>query len=321
MSASPAEPLVSVVVPTHNAARFLAECLTSVFAQTGHQSIEVIVVDDASTDGTCEIASAFDGVRLVRHTVNQGAGAARNAGISQARGEWVAFLDADDIWPARSLEARVEVLQRQASVALVFGDCRQFDEQGPRMRTLFEEGGFGGPAWGQGELVPDAYERLLVDNFITTGSVVARRSALLAAGGFASDLRLVEDLDLWLRMARRHAIGWLDEVCLLRRRHDTNLSRDPQAMSLAYLEVLRRQRNDRGTTEPGLSLRLIELGAREHLLMADRALASREASAALRWAWSSLTDRPTARAAWMVARAIAAKLQASPPRHPPTLPR
>jgi hypothetical protein len=229
--------------------------------------------------------------------------------LAVAGGEWVAFLDADDIWPPGSLAARVAVLMRQPAAALVFGDCRQFNDRGPRERTLFEDGGLGQSAWGSGEVVPDAYRRLLRMNFITTGSVVGRRSALVEAGGFAEDLRLVEDLDLWLRLARRHAIAWCEMVCLLRRRHASNLSRDPQAMSQAYLEVLRRQNPGEPGAMRGLSGELAALAAREYLLLADISLQSGRPGEAWRWAGRSLRTRPSASAAWRMGQAAWQRLR------------
>lgn len=312
MTPAEAPALISVVIPAHDAARFLGECLASVFSQQGRFELEVIVVDDGSTDETVSIARGFAGVTLIGLETNQGPAVARNAGIAQARGEFVAFLDADDLWPADSLAARIDVLQRHPAAALVFGDCRQFDAQARRAQTLFEEGGFGATAWGPGELAPHAYERLLDDNFITTGSVLARRSLLVAAGGFAADLRLVEDLDLWLRLSRRHPLGWHSAVCLLRRRHDANQSRDARAMSLAYLEVLRRQDLGANRTPPELARKLKKCAAREQLLLAERALNQRDFAEATRWARRSLLTRPGAKALWRITQAaMAARCGAS----------
>jgi glycosyltransferase involved in cell wall biosynthesis len=299
--------LVGVVIPAHNAAAFLGECLDSVVAQAGPLQLDIVVVDDGSTDQTADVARAHESVRVIRLGVNQGPSAARNAGIAATRGEFVAFLDADDLWPAGSLAARVEVLQRHPAAALVFGDCRQFDDHGPRPRTLFEAGGLGAAAWGSGEIVPDGYQRLLADNFIATGTVLVRRAALDAAGGFAQQLRLVEDLDLWLRVARQHPLAWCRQTCLLRRRHGRNLSRDPRAMSLAYLEVLRRQTPRPDVDAPGLAHELTALAAKEQLHLADLALASGRSAEALHWASQSLRARPSARALTRVARAFVAR--------------
>jgi len=309
-------PLVSVVIPAHNAAAFLQASIDSASAQAGAFELEIVVVDDGSTDATPAIARAHAGVRLVTLNRNRGPSAARNAGVATAGGEFVAFLDADDLWPAGSLAARLEVLQRWPQAAFVFGDCQQFDASGPRAQTLFEAGGLGLRAWGHEGLVPEAYRRLLADNFVTTGSVVARRAALAEAGGFAEDLRLVEDLDLWLRLARRHAVAWCGQVCLLRRRHAHNLSRDARAMGLAYLEVLRRQAADPARLAPSPQAALAALAAREWLHLADLALAVGQTGEAWHCTWRSLRLRPSARALGRALRAGAAALRAPRPRPP-----
>jgi glycosyltransferase involved in cell wall biosynthesis len=272
VSAAAAAPLVSVVIPAHDSARYLDECLGSVFAQQGEFELQVIVVDDASSDGTARVARAHDKVELIRFDENRGPSAARNAGIAAARGEFVAFLDSDDRWPEGKLAAQLAVLQVEPAAALVFGDCRQFDERGPRPRTEFEAAGLGTATWGSGRLVPQAYERLLEANFVTTGSVVVRRTALAAAGGFAEELRLVEDLDLWLRLARHAPIAWCAHECLERRRHDANISRDAEALGLAYLEVLRRHAPGGAAGNTGaLETRIRRLAAHEWLHLADLA--------------------------------------------------
>ena len=296
-------PLVSVVIPAHNAQAYLAECLSSVQAQAGAFALETIVVDDGSSDATPDIARRHPGVTCLSQA-QRGPSAARNAGIAAARGEFIAFLDADDLWPPGKLVAQVDVLLRHPEIALVFGDCRQFDHRGPWSDTLFEAGGLGTAAWGAGQVIPDAYARLLEDNFITTGSVVMRRAVLADVGGFAEDLRLVEDLELWLRIARRHPLAWCGQVCLLRRRHAANISGDPEAMSLAFLEVLHRQGARNSSEAPATqdtNLRCLE--AREYLHLAKLALSRGRARTGMQFAWRSLAARPSARASWQLGRA------------------
>lgn len=295
--------LVSVVIPAYNAQAFIGECIASVQAQQGDAELEIVVVDDGSTDGTTAVVQRTPGVRLVSQP-NRGPAAARNAGIATTRGSLVAFLDADDVWPEGSLAARLSVLQQQPGAAFVFGDCRQFDAHSPRQRTLFEEGGWGRRAWGDSSLVPDAYSRLIDDNFVTTGTVVVRRRVLEAVGGFAEDLRLVEDLELWLRLARHHPVAWCDCVCLLRRRHGANTSADRVAMSLAFLEVLRRQQMA-ADGAPATSLPQLDRAiASEYLNLCDLALQVGQRAEAMRWAWRGMRRRPTRRSLYGLAKAM-----------------
>lgn len=286
------EPRVSVVIPAWNAQRYLAECLDSVYGQDFDGGLEVILVDDGSTDTTAAVAEAYPDLVLLRQP-HRGPAAARNAGIRRARGEWVAFLDADDLWPAGKLQGQIDLLAGHPQAGLCFGDCRQFDAAGPRPRTLFEEEGIEG--WGPGPVLTDAWRRLLTAGFVTTGSVLARRRVLAALGGFDETLGLVEDLELWLRIARLHPVLWTPAVCLLRRRHDGNLSRDPQAMALAWLEVLRRQ-----PPAPGVDLKGLAAGEYAHL--AELALGRGEPGPALAWAARGFIRRPDWRGLWRCLR-------------------
>ena len=135
-------PLVSVLIPAFNAAAYLEDCLASVWLQVGEFELDVIVIDDGSTDATAAIVGRHAAARLLQQT-QHGPAAARNAGITVARGDFIAFLDADDLWPAGSLKARMDVLLNHRDAAMVFGDCRQFDSGGEWNQTLFEAGRLG----------------------------------------------------------------------------------------------------------------------------------------------------------------------------------
>ncbi len=301
-------PSISVVIPAYNARQHLTECLESVFRQEVASAFEVIVVDDGSTDGTRDCLSAFPSVVYLAQS-NLGPAAARNAGIARSRGTFIAFLDADDLWPAGKLQQQIGMLQQHPDAAMCFGDCRQFEGNNPWPQTLFEENRQDVSLWGTGPYLPEAYARLLTANFITTGSVVVLRQVLETLGGFDASLRRVEDLELWLRLARRHPILWCKDVCLLRRRHADNASVDAEAMSLAYLAVLKRQQ-DCGTAELARQgIALSALAAREYREMAERALAGRHSGRAIRWAWRSFTTQPTLRALGCLALGAVQKLR------------
>lgn len=235
--------MLSVVIPAHNAARWIADAIASVQAQPLSSTPDIIVVANHCSDDTAAIALAA-GARVIDSPA-PGPAAARNAGVAAGRGEFVAFLDADDLWPANSLAARLARLQSAPDAALVFGDCRQFDDAGdgtttPHTQTLFEQGGLDATFFGDPAQVIDPLNKLLDADFITTGSIVMRRQAFDALGGFDTSLALVEDLDLWLRCAARFPLLWHPGLALLRRRHDSNLSRDTAAMQRAYIDVLGR---------------------------------------------------------------------------------
>ncbi|WP_157174517.1 glycosyltransferase [Thiocystis violascens] len=230
-------PLVSAIIPVHNAARFIRDCLDSVFAQSGPFALDVIVVDDGSTDDSLAELRGYAGVRCIEQP-NRGPAAARNAALRLAQGDYLAFLDSDDLWPDGKLARQIALLEAHPEIGLAFGDCRQFDAQGPYVKTLFESAGYDSAYWGDPVEVVAPYAKLISGNFITTGSVVMRRACVERVGEFDETLRLVEDLEYWFRVALACPMAHLDAVYLLRRRHPENTSRDPIAMTLAYLRML-----------------------------------------------------------------------------------
>lgn len=233
--------MLSVIIPAHNAARWIAGAVASARAQP--DADEVIVVASQCSDDTAARAAAA-GARVIDGPA-PGPSAARNAGVAASSADFIAFLDADDLWPADSLAGRYALLRARPDAAMVFGDCRQFDDDGsgatrPHPHTLFGQGGLDATFFGHDSTVADALGTLLDADFLTTGSVVMRRSAFDALGGFDTTLGLVEDLDLWLRTAARYTVLWHPDLALLRRRHGSNLSRDGSAMLRAHADVLHR---------------------------------------------------------------------------------
>jgi len=198
-------PLVSVVVPAYNASRTLARALHSILIQDW-DPIEIIVVDDASTDQTPELAASFSaqGVRLVRLSQNGGASMARNAGVHAAAGKYVAFLDADDVWHPGKLRRQVEVLESHPGMSLVTCDSVFVDAN---ETTLGRSHAQHPPSPGV-----DAWKVLLSHNFIPTPTVVARKTALDQAGDFDCSLPMAEDLDMWIRLAVIGEVGVLPEI-------------------------------------------------------------------------------------------------------------
>lgn len=196
------KPLVSVVVPTHNAASFIEETLGSVLGQTFDQ-LDVIVVDDASSDATCELVEGLDPrVRVIRQS-RAGVCVARNRGLAEARGRYVCFLDHDDVWHPGKLAAQLEVFDRDPEVALVHTDYKVWtqDRSGafPPAKSLLEER----PAPGVDAAVSGwVYHHLLVDSFILTSTAMMRADAVREAGAFDPELPYSEDWDLWLRLSR-----------------------------------------------------------------------------------------------------------------------
>jgi glycosyltransferase involved in cell wall biosynthesis len=214
--------LISVVIPCYNAKRYLAGALRSVLSQ-GWSSLEVIVVDDGSSDGSADlVAREFPEVVLLRQS-NQGAAAARNLGIRHARGEWIAFLDSDDVWLPGKLKAQWQRIQAEPGARMVYTAWKEWESEcaepsGEDLASLIEGAGketWGGPSgW--------IYPQLLLDCVVWTSTVMAQRSLLEEVGPFDPELRLGQDYDLWLRASRLTPILRVHKPYALYRIHPAN---------------------------------------------------------------------------------------------------
>ena len=212
-------PSVSIVIPAFNVAPYIAETLNSVFAQT-FDDFEVIVVDDGSSDVE-ELERALgpylERVRYVRQE-NLGAGAARNHGVQEARGEFIAFLDSDDLWLPEYLEEQVRFL-RADGYDLAYADALLFGDSPIAGKTYMQTAPSVGPV---------TFLSLVRNqcNIITSG-VVARRCALIKVGLFNESLRNGQDFELWARLARNGArLGYQRKVLLRYRCREGSLSGD-----------------------------------------------------------------------------------------------
>jgi glycosyltransferase involved in cell wall biosynthesis len=200
-------PKVSVIVPTYNRVALLRCAIES--AKAGGSELEVIVVDDASTDGTPELCASLTGIRYIRLSKNRGLANARNVGILESSSEFIAFLDDDDLRLPGSLEAQLRVLEAEPDAAFCYGQALIGDAR----RQL--------PT---GEIYPascpraDIFWKLLEDNFIPMPSVVARKSSLLEHGCFNVELELIEDWDMWLRLSERSPVAVVEEPVAIYRK-------------------------------------------------------------------------------------------------------
>jgi glycosyltransferase involved in cell wall biosynthesis len=217
-------PTISVIIPTYNHARYIAEALESVFAQT-FKDYEVIVVDDGSTDNTQAVLQPYmERIRYVRKE-HRGYGAARNRGISEARGEFVAFLDSDDLWEAAALETLLEAFQEK-DVAIAASASRLIRKDGNPTDELDEKRS------------PGPYfttHSLLFFDHCFTGHVY-RKSCFASCGPFNESPLFITgaDYDMWLRVSVRFRLRYIETPLLKKRVHDTNLTVD-------YLPILVRK--------------------------------------------------------------------------------
>jgi glycosyltransferase involved in cell wall biosynthesis len=217
--------LVSVIIAAFNAAASIEATLDSVMRQT-YSPIEVLVADDASTDDTRERVLAFSrchpNIQLLPAPVRGGRPAVpRNRALAAARGEYVAFLDADDLWTPRKLEDQVAAMAANPSLVFVYSIVRCF---GPGARF------FGSPFG----LTPMPYlaaldaPSLARGNTVPLSSALARRNVILAVGGFDEDpkLQAVEDYALWVTLSRLGALGFIPRIHGFYRVHGAGISRD-----------------------------------------------------------------------------------------------
>jgi cellulose synthase/poly-beta-1,6-N-acetylglucosamine synthase-like glycosyltransferase len=182
---------VSAIIPTYNYGRYLSRAIESVLVQQ-YPIEEIIVVDDGSTDNTRAVVESFgERIRYI-HQSNQGISAARNNGIGIAKGDWIAFLDADDWWMPEKIRLQMEVAVREPEAALIYTGAWRITPDGSRELLA-------------ATAVRQLWPTLRYCNCVSGGSsAIVRRDALVAEGGFDENLRACEDWDMWIRLARKY---------------------------------------------------------------------------------------------------------------------
>jgi glycosyltransferase involved in cell wall biosynthesis len=229
-------PQVSVIIPTYNSARYLVEALESVLAQT-FRDVEVLVIDDGSTDETPEIMKRYgEPVRYLRQE-NAGVAAARNRGIGESSGKYIAFLDADDTWYPQKLERQMAALANGTGYRACYSTFLEVkaDLTPIGVRRIKR----------QGSTIEDLLLRGNVVGSICT--VVAERSLFDTVGGFDPDLSQCADWDMWVRLAAQTEFIYLDEPLVTYRQHGMNMSRNAPLLETDSLRVL-----EKGFAMPGL---------------------------------------------------------------------
>lgn len=226
-------PKVSVVIPCYGQAHFLASAINSALAQT-YANVEVVVVDDGSRDNAAAVAARYPGVRCVRQK-NGGVSEARNAGIRASSGEFLVFLDADDMLLPHAVQVGMDCLKGQAHGQLATGTYRYVDGIGRSM-----------PTPPQPNASEDYYAALLRANYLgTPGTTIFRRLVLDEVGGFDQRFSPAEDYELGLRIARRgHPIHCHDVAVLEYRRASNHASDDSRLMMERTFRALRFQRQN-----------------------------------------------------------------------------
>jgi glycosyltransferase involved in cell wall biosynthesis len=216
------KPLVSVIIPTYNSADYIEEALESVFEQT-FQDFEIIVIDDGSTDGTGEILKKYGERVKYLFQENGGPASARNRGIRIARGEYIAFLDADDLWVSTKLEKQVSLFHQRKHLGMVTTGACSFDEKGvfgystDKRKTL---------------MVGDIARNIFLRSNIGTPTVMVRKEVFDSIGFFEENIRQAEDDNMWIRITAHYDVELIDEALIKIRNH-------PGRMTLNKSELLK----------------------------------------------------------------------------------
>lgn len=190
----------SVIIPTYNRGGFVARAVESVLAQTC-QDHEIIVVDDGSTDGTEAVLRPYrERIHYLRQS-NQGSAAARNRAIGESCGQYVAFLDSDDLWHPDKLARTEEAVEAHPDAGLFYSDYRSVTADGRLVRVERCR-----------HVVGNAYSRILLHYFTLTSTIVCRRECFDVCGLFHEPLRRAQDWDMWIRIARRFSFVHIPAV-------------------------------------------------------------------------------------------------------------
>jgi glycosyltransferase involved in cell wall biosynthesis len=228
----PHRPLVSVIIPAYNAESYIDEALASVFNQT-YPKLEVVVVNDGSTDCTAEHVDAYrPRVRHIEQSNSGGfPGAPRTAGIEHCSGQYICFLDADDVMAPDRVEKQADFLARYPEAGVVFTDYRNFSAKGPTEKSHFQTCfHLQEKLRNRPDLLLESAEAtalLLLENFGIPSSMMIRREVLAKVPGFSTEMQIGEDFHFYYRVARHFGVGIINSVGALRRLHGSNITGDP----------------------------------------------------------------------------------------------
>ena len=214
-------PLISIIIPTHNRSTFLKRAINSVLYQT-FKDFELIIIDDASSDKTGEIVKSYSDkrIRYIRHEDNKGGPAARNTGITQAEGRYIALLDDDDEWSypeklAKQIQKFSEVSEK---VGLIYTGHEVRESDGRLLRTE------------RPEARGDVHLRLLLGTTLSSNTPLIRKACFQKVGLFDESLKSCQDWDMWKRISDHYEFDYVPEILAITYRHEKQISSDFSAM-------------------------------------------------------------------------------------------
>jgi len=223
-------PLVSIIMPAYNAQDYIKQSIQSVVKQT-YNNWELLIINDGSTDNTVSIVESFKDTRIVLFSQeNSGVSRARNYGISKAKGDYIAFLDSDDLWKNNKLNVQVSYMKKHPDIVLSYTDYDSFKLQNEIIKNK--------------QLYPfqieNQHDRLLVFNYIATLTVMLKKEIFQKVDGFDISLFGPEDWDLWIRIAKIGKIAFINQKLALYREHESGISKNRKRQLEQEYKVLRR---------------------------------------------------------------------------------
>jgi glycosyltransferase involved in cell wall biosynthesis len=239
--------LVSVIVPAYNAQRHIEATLDTILRQS-YRPIEIIIIDDGSTDSTVQVVNKFN--RILKNAAgicikllaqpNKGPSAARNKGIAGADGKYIALLDVDDNWHSEKLKKQVDLLELCLDLDIVVTNGRVVRKIGDQQEifTLYEKENLDRDFFGHEYRVLQPYMKLLKINFIPTSSFLSKKSCFRGDCQFTESRRHAEDWELWLRLAKRHNFGYIPEPCMTKTEDGKGLSANQDKMIISQIQIL-----------------------------------------------------------------------------------
>lgn len=227
-------PKISVIIPVYNAEKYLSDAIESVIEQT-YDDWEIVAVNDGSTDSSPVILKTYEKryptkIRVI-HQSNSGLSAARNVAIAASRGEYVAFLDADDLWLPEKIDEQIRVLSTNTDVGLVYSDVYDLKKGKLKKRRR---------VIGRGMFRGNVLEPLFYHNFIPILSAMVRKSVLEDCGFFDMNLYGTQDYDLWMRIAEKYQIDFIDHQLAIYRIHEQNMCANVEKMEREHFELMER---------------------------------------------------------------------------------
>ena len=218
---------VSIIIPTYNRAEFLTEALDSIMSQT-YKDFELIVVDDGSSDNTKEVVKNFDGEIKYLYRKNQGVSAARNLGINEAKGDFLSFLDSDDLWERNKLEKQMDFFDKNKEAKVCYTD-EIWARKGKRVNQMKKHAKYSG----------NIFEKSLPLCIISASSITIKKDVFARVGLFDESLIVCEDYDLWLRISNEYPVYFISEKLITKRGgHKDQLSKKYWGMDRFRIKVL-----------------------------------------------------------------------------------